>query len=104
MKMARRKWNAMLTANSVFCLLVLCCLPGLAQTPTSAPTASPSPGLCKDGVSPGVIQLTPDPVNANKLALARKHFYLSPSPFELATSVNLKTATSLRSFYKGVGA
>ena len=102
--MARRKWNAMLTANSAFCLLVMFYLPGLAQTPASAPAASPSPKLCKDGASPGVIQLTPDPANANKLALARKHFYLSPSPFNLATSVNLKTAPSLRSYYKGVGA
>jgi hypothetical protein len=102
--MARRKCNATSIATSVFCLLVVCCLPGLAQTPASAPTASPRPGLCKDDASPGVIQLTPDPANANKLALARKHFYLSPSPFNLATIVNLKTAPSLRSFYKGVGA
>src|SRR5713101_6102509 len=102
--MARRKWNAMLTANSVFCLLVMFYLPGLAQTPASAPAASASPGLCKDDASPGVIQLTPDPASANKSALARKHFYLSPSPFNLATSVNLKTAPSLRSYYKGAGA
>ena len=102
--MARRKWNAMLTANSVLCLLVMFYLPGLAQTPASAPAASASPGLCKDDASPGVIQLTPDPANANKSALARKHFYLSPSPFNLATSVNLKTAPSLRSYYKSVGA
>src|SRR5436853_6499649 len=40
----------------------------------------------------------------NKLALARKHFYLSPSPFNLATNVNLKTAPSLRSYYKDAGA
>jgi len=45
-----------------------------------------------------------DPSNANKLALARKHFYLSPSPFNLAANVNLKTAPSVRSYYKGVGA
>lgn len=102
--MARRKWNAMLTASSVFCLLVMFYLPVLAQTPTSAPAAPPGPGLCKDDASPGVIQLTPDRANANKLALARKHFYLSASPFNLATSVNLKTAPSLRSYYKGVGA
>jgi len=102
--MARRKWNAMLTANSVFCLLVMCYLPGLAQTPASVPAASPSPELCKDDASPGVIKLMPDAANANKLALARKHFYLSPAPFNLATSVNLKTAPSLRSYYKGVGA
>ena len=102
--MARRKWHAILTANTVFCLLAVFYLPVLAQTPTSAPAASPSPGLCKDDASPGVIQLTPDPANANKLTLARKHFYLSPSPFNLATNVNLKTAPSLRSYYKGAGA
>src|SRR6266581_7202871 len=102
--MARRKWNAMLTANTAFCLLVMFYLPGLAQTPASAPAAPPGPRLCKDDASPGVIQLTPDPTNANKLALARKHFYLSPSPFNLAANVNLKTAPSVRSYYKGVGA
>src|SRR5437763_7629657 len=102
--MARRKWNAMLTANSVFSLLVAYYRTRLSQTPASAPAAAPSPVLCKDDASPGVIKLMPDPANANKLALARKHFYLSPSPFNLATSVNLKTAPSLRSYYKGVGA
>ena len=102
--MARRKWHAILTANTVFCLLAVFYLPGLAQTPASAPAAPPGPGLCKDDASPGVIQLTPDPANANKLTLARKHFYLSPSPFNLATNVNLKTAPSLRSYYKGAGA
>ncbi|PYS59547.1 MAG: hypothetical protein DMF74_21060 [Acidobacteria bacterium] len=102
--MARRKWHAILTANTVFCLLVMFYLPGLAQTPASAPAAPPGPGLCKDDASPGVIQLTPDPANVNKLALARKHFYLSASPFNLATSVNLKTAPSLRSYYEGAGA
>src|SRR5947199_9971381 len=102
--MARRKWHVMLTANTVFYLLVMFYLPGLAQTPASAPAAPPGPGLCKDDASPGVIELRPDPANANKLALARKHFYLSPSPFNLAASVNLKTAPLLRSYYKGAGA
>src|SRR3989442_14265626 len=102
--MARRKWLAMLTANSMFCLLVMFYLPVLAQTPASAPAAPPSPRPCKDDASPGVIQLTPDPANANKLTLARKPFYLSPSPFNLATNVNLKTAPSLRNYYKGAGA
>jgi len=74
------------------------------QVAPSAASAPPSPTLCRDGASPGVIQLTPDPTNANKLALARKHFYLSPSQFNLAASVNLKTAPSVRTYYKGVGA
>ena len=72
-------------------------------TTAASPSPPPSP-TCKDGASPGVIQLTPDPSNANKLALARKHFYLSPSPFNLVANVNLKTAPSVRSYYKGVGA
>jgi len=46
----------------------------------------------------------PDPANPNKLALARKHFYLSSSPFNLSTVVNLKAEPSLRRYYKGVGA
>lgn len=40
----------------------------------------------------------------NKLKLARKHFYLSSSPFNLAKSVNLKTAPTLRSYYSAAGA
>ncbi len=91
-------------AAAIFCLLVVFDGQGFAQVAQSPSPTSPDPRLCKDDASPGVIQLTPDPANANKLALARKHFYLSPSPFNLATSVNLKTAPSLRSYYKGVGA
>jgi hypothetical protein len=92
-------------ATSVSCLLVMFDSSVIAQTSTSARSASPSPpSPCKEGVSPGVIQLTPDPSNPNKLALARKHFYLSSSPFNLVNDVNLKTAPSLRSFYSSVGA
>lgn len=87
-------------AMALFCLLVLFNWQVCAQVESPAPSASPSPTLCKDGVSPGVIQLTPDPANPSKLALARKHFYLSSSPFNLTTTVNLKTAPSLRSYYK----
>jgi hypothetical protein len=90
-------------ATSVLCLLITFDRPVFAQTPTSAPAAPPPP-TCKDGASPGVIQLTPDPTAPNKLALARKHFYLSSSPFNLVNNVNLKTAPSLRSFYNSVGA
>src|SRR5438132_13957333 len=99
--MIKRRCTAIVTAAAFFCLLVVFDGQACAQV---APSASPSPAVCKDGASPGVIQLTPDPSNANKLALARKHFYLSPSPFNLAANVNLKTAPSLRSYYKGVGA
>lgn len=85
------------------CLLVALECPVAAQAASSTPSASPSLP-CKDGASPGVIQLTPDSNNPNKLALARKHFYLSSSPFNLVNNVNLKTAPALRSFYNSVGA
>ncbi len=87
--MTHRKCSAILMATSVLCLLVIFYHPVLAQAPTSAP-ATPPPPLCKDGVFPGVIQLAPDPTNPNKLALARKHFYLSSSPFNLVNNVNLQ--------------
>lgn len=90
-------------AAALLCLLVLLERPGYAQVATPAPSAPPPPP-CKDGISPGVIQITPDPNNANRLTLARKHFYLSPAPFKLATNVNFKTAPSLRSYYKSAGA
>jgi len=102
--MKRRRCSIALRTASALCLLVVLECSINAQVASSAASEPPSPPLCKDGASPGVIQLTPDPNNANKLALARKHFYLSPSPFNLATSVNLKTAPSLRSYYKGIGA
>ena len=86
---------------ALFCLLALFDRQAGAQI---APSASPNRAVCKDDASPGVIQLTPDPASASKLALARKHFYLSPLPFNLATNVNLKTAPSLRTYYKAVGA
>ena len=87
-------------AATVLCLLAVPDCPIHAQVATS----SPPPATCKDGVSPGVIQLTPDPANPNKLALARKHFYLSSSPFNLVNNVNFKTAPSLRKYYNSVGA
>ncbi|MGH9930165.1 MAG: hypothetical protein ACREA9_13215 [Pyrinomonadaceae bacterium] len=40
----------------------------------------------------------------NKLTLARKRFYLSSCPFNLANNVNLITAPALRSFYHSAGA
>ncbi len=100
-----RKCSAILMATSVLCLLIMFEGTVLAQTATSAASAAqPPPPLCKDGVSPGVIQLTPDSTNPNKLALARKHFYLSSSPFNLMSNVSFKTAPSLRNYYNGVGA
>src|SRR6266542_4308777 len=96
----KRRFTLMPMAMALFCLLVVFDWQVCAQVASPAPSASPSPTLCKDGVSPGVIQLTPDPANPSKLALARKHFYLSSSPFNLTTTVNLKTAPSLRSYYK----
>jgi len=74
-----------------------------AQVGTSTASAL-VPLLCKDGASPGVIQLTPESTNPNKSSLARKRFYLSSSPFDLATNVDLKTAPSVRTYYTSVGA
>lgn len=65
---------------------------------------SPTPA-CANGASPGVIQLVPDTTQAtNRLKLARKRFYLSSSPFNLINTVNLKSAPSLREYYKNAGA
>src|SRR5712691_10033219 len=101
----RGKYGVALVAASVLCLLVGFDWSVYGQLTTAAASASSSPPpACKDGVSPGVMQLTPDPSNPNKLSLARKHFYLSSSPFNLANNVNLKTAPSLRSYYNSVGA
>jgi len=97
------KYHVALVPASVLCLLVLCDWQVFAQAATAV--ASPLPTTaCKDGVSPGVIQLTPDPASPNKLALARKHFYLSSSPFNLAGNGNLKTAPSLKDYYTRMGA
>jgi len=93
-----------LRTASTLCLLVVLECPVKAQVASSAASAPPSSLPCKDGASPGVIQLTPDSNNPNKLALARKHFYLSSSPFNLANNVNLKTAPSRRNYYNSVGA
>lgn len=101
--MARGRRTAVLIANLVFCLLAMPYLPGMAQTSPSPP-ASQNPALCKDGASPGVIQLTPESTNPRKSTLARKRFYLSSSPFELSTTVDLRTAHSVRSYYTEVGA
>lgn len=103
MKMDHRKRNLVLMANRIFCLQVMLCLPGMAQTSTR-PSASQSPTVCKDFASPGVIQLSPESTNPNRLTLARKRFYLSPAPFDLATNVDFKTAPSIRAYYTGVGA
>jgi len=70
-------------------------------TPTTCSPIPPSP--CKEGASPGVVQIIPDG-NTNKAKLARKRFYLSSCPFNLATSLNLATAPSLRTFYHDAGA
>jgi len=53
-------------------------------------------------VSPGVIQIIPE--SGNKLKLARKRFYLSSCPFNLAATVDVTTAPSLSAFYSRLGA
>jgi hypothetical protein len=77
----------------------------LAQTPVPAACNPVPPPPCKEGMSPGVIQIMPDPsLPQNKLKLARKRFYLSACPFNLTTAVNISTAPNLRSFYVSAGA
>src|SRR5262245_23716001 len=73
----------------------------VARSHAATATCDPiSPPPCKDGVSPGVVQITPDgAVPSNKFKLARKRFYLSSCPFNLASSANIATAPALRSFY-----
>lgn len=90
----------------MLCLLVVFKSLVCAQTATPTPALSPrQAATCKDGASPGVIQLIPDGSSPdNKLKLARKHFYLSSSPFNLSNIVNLKAAPTLRSYYSGAGA
>ena len=73
-----------------------------APTTTTACNPMPPPP-CKEGVSPGVIQIIPDS-STNKSKLGRKRFYLSSCPFELAASLNLATAPLLRPFYQEAGA
>lgn len=76
-----------------------------AQTATVAVCSPIPPPPCTEGASPGVIQIIPDGSSpANKSRLARKRFYLSSCPFNLGNSVNLATAPTLRTFYRGVGA
>jgi hypothetical protein len=53
-------------------------------------------------VSPGVIQILPE--SGSKEKLARKRFYLSSCPFNLAATVDVTTAPSVRAFYGSLGA
>jgi hypothetical protein len=104
-EMIERRYNTISVTAALVCLLFVFAWPVDSQTASfTSPKSSFPPQACKDGASPGVIQLTPDPTNPNKLALARKHFYLYSSPFNLANNVNLKTAPALKAYYNGVGA
>jgi hypothetical protein len=102
MTKTRRTCNPIFGTASVLCLLVAFNCQGFAQT--AAPALSTSP--CKDGASPGVLEIIPDGNKPDtKLKLARKRFYLSTSPFNLSKNVNLKDeALSLRKYYGSVGA
>jgi len=76
-----------------------------AQTPATAACNPVPPPPCKEGASPGVIQIIPDPSSPqNRLKLARKRFYLSACPFNLTSAVNISTAPTLRGFYESAGA
>src|SRR5829696_3442762 len=104
-KKARRKCGVAFTAASVWCLLIAFECPAYPQTATPAASASTSPDGCEGGVSPGVIKLIPDTTSPDlKLKLARTRFYLSSRQFNLANTVNMSMAPSLRGYYSGAGA
>lgn len=74
-----------------------------AQTPAGVCNPIPPPP-CREGASAGVIQIIPDGSSpTNKAKLARKRFYLSSCPFNLASSVGIATAPTLRAFYSAAG-
>src|SRR5215207_10056549 len=104
-KKARRRCGVALKAASVLCFLILFECTAHPQTATPAASPATSTRGCEGGVSPGVIKLIPDTTSPDlKLKLARTRFYLSSRPFNLADTVNMSTAPSLRSYYSGAGA
>lgn len=90
-----------------FGLLVYDSVPAKVS-PSQGPAATCSPippPPCSEGTYPGVIQIIPDGANpGNKFKLARKRFYLSSCPFNLAATVTLGTAPALHRFYNSTGA
>lgn len=72
------------------------------QAPSTGACSPIPPPPCKDGASPGVIQILPEA--GSKLKLARKRFYLSSCPFNLSANVDVSAAPTLRAFYSKVGA
>ena len=115
MNKTRRKCSLIFIAVSALSLIVVFDIRVCAQTAaTPAPSPSPSPLAntqsqptpCAGSAALGVLQLTTDATNPdNKLKLARRRFYLSPRPFNLANpNVNLRGAPSLRNFYTSAGA
>lgn len=71
-------------------------------TPSTCPVFTSPP--CAEGMAPGVLQITADPNKTEARAkLARKTFYLSTCPFDLAHSVNFRSAPSIRSYYQDLG-
>lgn len=91
---------------TIFCLLLVFQFRGYPRSTISAAPSSSSnqiaPPPCKDGVSPGVLQITPDTNSEYRFRLARKRIYLSSSPFDLITNnVDPGKAPSRRSYYAG---
>ena len=80
--------------------------PDVSARATSLAACTPiPPPPCQDGAFPGVMQIIPDGSAAvNKAKLARKRFYLGSCPFNLAASVSLTTAPTLRDYYSSTGA
>ena len=72
-----------------------------AQT---ARTSAPTPP-CNEGALPGAIKIVPDGnASVNKAKLARKRFYLASFPFNLANTVSLTTAPTVKTYYTSAGA
>lgn len=105
-KVTRERYGVVLIAASVLCLLILFDRPVYAQAQTATPSPSPS---CPNSASPGVLKLVSSNINPDNFVLARKHFYLSSTPFNLATNLaanhlDLSEAPSISGYYAKQGA
>jgi hypothetical protein len=108
---ARRKLSLVLRAASLSCLLFASARTARAQAeaavnanaaPPAPQACAPLPTSCREGTVPGVLKLAPD--QSGKLKLARRQFYLSSCPFDLAGNADPADAPSRSRYYSGKGA
>jgi hypothetical protein len=121
MSLLLRKSRAVLMTAFVLCLFVVCTCTSQAQTPTPKPSPTPTPstssGPCAmppacPTLAPRVLQLTArykkgeQPLQdvSDGIALPRKHFYLSPCPFNLDKVPGAKPAPTRKAYYTSVKA